>query len=141
MKTPRYISACRYPSINELSRLSTYGPTTYGFHRSRHWIPNNSTHWDGSTGRRLRKLLLASVLVAILFGCLHCAAWNLHFPTPVERLLWRIAAMISVGVPDVAMTTNVSIVSIYTYYSSWKNIRFYRLNFLMGLLMYAFAVP
>ncbi|KAJ9651069.1 hypothetical protein H2198_009648 [Neophaeococcomyces mojaviensis] len=30
----------------------------------------------------------------LLFGGLHCLAWNLHFPTPIERFLWRVGSII-----------------------------------------------
>jgi hypothetical protein len=33
------------------------------------------------------------VFCSELFGLLHCAAWDFHFPTPVERHLWKIAAV------------------------------------------------
>ena len=34
--------------------------------------------------------------LALYFG-IHIAAWNFHFPTPVERLLWRGAACVTPG--------------------------------------------
>ena len=37
-----------------------------------------------------------------LFGGIHVAAWNFTFPTPVERLLWRISAAYLVSVPLVS---------------------------------------
>ncbi|ORY06213.1 hypothetical protein BCR34DRAFT_490279 [Clohesyomyces aquaticus] len=33
----------------------------------------------------------------VVFGALHCAAWNSPFPTPIERLLWRVASVVSAG--------------------------------------------
>jgi hypothetical protein len=33
-----------------------------------------------------------------VFGALHCFAWNLRFPTLVERLLWRMASVASAGI-------------------------------------------
>ena len=33
------------------------------------------------------------VFYGMLFRLLHCAAWDFHFPTPVERLLLRIAVV------------------------------------------------
>lgn len=33
----------------------------------------------------------------ILFGGIHCAAWNFAFPSDAERLAWRIASCIMLG--------------------------------------------
>jgi hypothetical protein len=33
-------------------------------------------------------------LGATVFGAVHIAAWNFVFPTPVESLLWKIAAVL-----------------------------------------------
>ena len=35
------------------------------------------------------------VVGGLVFGALHCSAWNSAFPTPVERLLWRISSTLS----------------------------------------------
>jgi len=43
--------------------------------------------------------LLGATSIGILFGLVHLAAWNFHFPTQVENLLWRIASLVSVGIP------------------------------------------
>jgi hypothetical protein len=36
----------------------------------------------------------ASVLVGTIFGILYCFAWNSAYPTPVERVLWRISSLV-----------------------------------------------
>ena len=36
-------------------------------------------------------------ILSILFGGLHLIAWNFEFPTPAERLVWRIASAFSAG--------------------------------------------
>lgn len=40
------------------------------------------------------------VLVAsgAVFGAIHCLAWNVTFPTPEERLAWRICSMSTTGI-------------------------------------------
>jgi len=35
------------------------------------------------------------IFAGIIFGALHCLAWNFQFPHPSERLMWRLAAIIS----------------------------------------------
>lgn len=36
---------------------------------------------------------MVMVIVAALFGGIHCIAWNFVFPTPAEQLVWRISAV------------------------------------------------
>jgi hypothetical protein len=35
----------------------------------------------------------AIILISLLFGAVHVAAWDFHFPTATEQLLWRIASI------------------------------------------------
>jgi hypothetical protein len=44
-------------------------------------------------------MTLGILVGAIVFGALHYAAWNLHFPTPVEHLLWKITAVFTTIAP------------------------------------------
>lgn len=41
--------------------------------------------------------------LSLLYGGSHAAAWNSHFPTPVERLLWRVAVVV-IASPVFAIT-------------------------------------
>ncbi|KAI9768290.1 MAG: hypothetical protein M1839_004154 [Geoglossum umbratile] len=38
-------------------------------------------------------------IVMVLIGCVHLLAWNFAFPTPAERILWRTASLVSIGLP------------------------------------------
>jgi hypothetical protein len=38
-------------------------------------------------------------LASVVIGCIHLMAWNFEFPTLTERTSWRIASLVSVGVP------------------------------------------
>ncbi|RAL17423.1 uncharacterized protein BO97DRAFT_447816 [Aspergillus homomorphus CBS 101889] len=44
-------------------------------------------------------ILAAASLTGTLFGGVHLAAWNCHFPTSTEKLLWRIAALHTTAFP------------------------------------------
>ncbi|KAK4447261.1 hypothetical protein QBC34DRAFT_410195 [Podospora aff. communis PSN243] len=46
----------------------------------------------GGMGRHWR-MFLVFAFMGFLYGGLHCLAWNLQFPSKVERVLWRIAAV------------------------------------------------
>ncbi|KAK5045119.1 hypothetical protein LTR84_009452 [Exophiala bonariae] len=51
---------------------------------------------------------LLTVFFCLLFGGLHCLAWNFHFPTSIERLLWRICSVVvSVAIPGAWLTSTV----------------------------------
>jgi hypothetical protein len=47
-------------------------------------------------------LLLACFLVILgLFGTIHCLGWNSHFPSDVEQIYWRVAALTVTAAPVV----------------------------------------
>ena len=37
---------------------------------------------------------IAAAISPILYGPIHFLAWNGHFPTPLERLLWRVSSIV-----------------------------------------------
>jgi hypothetical protein len=41
----------------------------------------------------------AGMLVGVVFGAIHCAAWNASFPSLAERILWRVSAVAVAGYP------------------------------------------
>lgn len=44
-----------------------------------------------------RPLLSTSSIAGMLFGAVHCLAWNFSFPSYVERVMWRTASLGVVG--------------------------------------------
>jgi len=42
-------------------------------------------------------------VVAAVFGALHCIAWNFHFPSHIEQLLWRIGSLTITLIPSVPL--------------------------------------
>lgn len=66
---------------------------------------------------------LLTVFFCLLFGGLHCLAWNFHFPTPIERLLWRICSIVvSVSIPVAWLTSlGVSFVLKRLFPHIWYN--------------------
>lgn len=85
------------------SKMSTESVSTVDRTDCLHPLPN-----DGRYGKASSLLLPKEALQTLLddgfvigglvFGALHCSAWNFPFPTPAERLLWRIASTLSTGV-------------------------------------------
>ncbi|KAI0057727.1 hypothetical protein BV25DRAFT_1919911 [Artomyces pyxidatus] len=48
-----------------------------------------------------------AVVAAMIFGAVHCAAWNYAFPTAVEMHIWRIGAAAIVAVPGAMAVASV----------------------------------
>ncbi|KAI0062757.1 hypothetical protein BV25DRAFT_1915884 [Artomyces pyxidatus] len=42
---------------------------------------------------------VVALCAAMVFGAVHCAAWNYAFPSHTERLIWRISSLAIVAVP------------------------------------------
>lgn len=38
-------------------------------------------------------------IITVLFGAVHCFAWSFDFPSETERLLWRIASVLTTVSP------------------------------------------
>jgi hypothetical protein len=79
-------------------------------------IPNEifydhmSLIWDlGKNGDgpslRYPHIYIITLAAGVLFGALHCIAWKFHFPTPVERLLWRVSSVFLAGSPPLYLST------------------------------------
>ncbi|KAG2356389.1 hypothetical protein BDR07DRAFT_1339852 [Suillus spraguei] len=70
--------------------------------------------FDGSTklgysGRII--LSFAALLMATIFGGIHCMAWFFAFPTHLEQVLWRISAVAITCTPWLGVLTSFPIVS------------------------------
>jgi len=51
-------------------------------------------------------------VVAAIFGALHCIAWNFHFPSDIEQLLWRIGSLTITLIPSVPFVVIYALVLI-----------------------------
>lgn len=50
---------------------------------------------------------LAGVVIAIIFGSIHCIAWSFKFPTYTEKLLWRISSLTITCLPVVTLVVGI----------------------------------
>jgi len=78
-------------------------------------IPNDASHMtsDFSGSDTISRLLgrndeaaslaAGSLVGGVLFGGLHCLAWNFEFPTPAERTIWRVCAVLTTALPVIAV--------------------------------------
>jgi len=56
-------------------------------------VPGAGHYWHQSPDGRLSMVITMAVF-SIFYGLVHFLAWSDAFPTPVERLLWRIASLV-----------------------------------------------
>jgi hypothetical protein len=54
-------------------------------------IPNDALQ----PSRAIEYLHFSIAVGVIIFGAIHVATWNFDFPTPIERILWRMASVLS----------------------------------------------
>ena len=66
-------------------------PTHWGFIRNASLVPGSFDH--GPYKNSVHELL-SLAFSPILYGLMHFLAWNEHFPTPLESLLWRVSAFV-----------------------------------------------
>jgi hypothetical protein len=105
VKTPYIIEATRYPTREEMFSLSEKGPTYIGgmFTGYEYTIPEHTFH--RSVVDKVEVLeggyfgWAGGIFGGMLFGMVHLAAWNFNFPTPAERILWRVAAVAASAAP------------------------------------------
>jgi len=53
-------------------------------------------------GRVVRALLIVPcdyMVITVVFGAIHWTGWSFHFPSSIERTLWRFASFSRTGVP------------------------------------------
>jgi hypothetical protein len=46
------------------------------------------------------RFIVIELLVGTLFGLVHCAAWNTHFPSTAELLIWRSCSLVIAATPS-----------------------------------------
>ena len=70
-------------------------------------IPNDAIH-PFSVGLIRSMMFVAggAIFGGVVFGAIHCLAWNFHFPTPIEALLWRICAVLTTILPIISVFPN-----------------------------------
>ena len=94
------IPAARYGRPQDVTRIALHGPTTALLARRGIWISNNGVHADFSQGFALATLWGGAILSNLVFGLVHCIAWEFTFPTAPEKVLWHVSSITTaVAVP------------------------------------------
>jgi hypothetical protein len=53
----------------------------------------------GPTKGFVSKFIFIQFLIGTVFGLIHCAAWNAHFPSLAELLIWRSCSLVIATIP------------------------------------------
>ncbi|KAI9863216.1 MAG: hypothetical protein M1813_004036 [Trichoglossum hirsutum] len=123
VQTPRYIAASRYPrDAGELEQIGTVGPAqTWTF-----WdhgvsaISNLAVHRykEEVYPHPMARVAAGGLVASTVFGLLHCIAWNFDFPTPTEKLLWRMASVATAALPCVTCVAALMYVGLIFLYAT-----------------------
>lgn len=117
------VEADRLPSVQEVHDLANHGPTYFWTkHRLKSScdnefqfmpIPNDAGHNIGTIQLLLLPWLgyndellifgFGSIVGGVLFGAVHCVAWNFHFPTSGEALAWRVCSVLISCLPALSV--------------------------------------
>jgi hypothetical protein len=57
------------------------------------------TFYSGNLDGEGYWIAFSGVVIAIIFGAIHCVAWSFQFPSHLEQLSWRMASLIITGLP------------------------------------------
>lgn len=91
VETSVIIPARRYASPWEIDQIAESRPLTFMVSKNSPWIPNLSFH----DMRRTSSGKLGGSLAGVVFGAIHCVAWNFTFPIEIERILWHGSAIVT----------------------------------------------
>ncbi|KAK1758781.1 hypothetical protein QBC47DRAFT_397603 [Echria macrotheca] len=83
-------------SLEEMERISRRGYLVLGGRPGEYAIPDFTAAMQPGAG------FVTSVgtgVALVVFGAVHLAAWDLAFPSVLERLLWRVSAVLVTGLP------------------------------------------
>lgn len=98
IKTRIRIQAVRYPSVREMAEMGRRGPRTVWFNRVHLQLGNDNYHHREGKDTAFY-LIVVGAFIGMVFGSVHFACWDSHFPTLGEKLGWRIACGILLLIP------------------------------------------
>lgn len=87
---------------------------------ARETIERSRVYNDHDTEKKIGALCVVAALT-MLYGALHCAAWNFSFPTVVERNLWRVFSVISIAALPIGLGIGGSLLLLLQHWK-WRSI-------------------
>ncbi|KAF3023599.1 hypothetical protein E8E14_012058 [Neopestalotiopsis sp. 37M] len=107
-----------------LRRLWSPRDTTITRHRKdyRTRVRNDIVDMEGNVPLMFALMAVSS----LVFGGIHCSAWNFTFPSRTELILWRVVSIASAVIPVIAIIFNVLLTYFATAYTDkrlWSILR------------------
>ncbi|KAL7803976.1 hypothetical protein V8C43DRAFT_311824 [Trichoderma afarasin] len=105
VNSPVYILATKhcvkYGDFEAIVNASPFPYMQLPFLQTKHYyMPSVAAHGtDGNMKHIDAEAFIVALVTVVSFGGIHLFAWNLKFPTPVEGLLWKISAIITIACP------------------------------------------
>ena len=84
------------------------------YHSYRERIKNDTVWMQGDTPFIWGLIAISS----LIFGGLHCLAWNFDFPTTAELVLWRVASLATSALPSFALGVSLLLGFLSTTYTN-----------------------
>ncbi|OCK73845.1 hypothetical protein K432DRAFT_311917 [Lepidopterella palustris CBS 459.81] len=92
VSVPIYVDTYAVVSLESFKAIAKAAPTVFMQHRFYSMPQSCHIVWF---------IVAVTILSTTLFGGIHLLAWNITFPTPVERVLWRTAALLVTIIPSI----------------------------------------
>lgn len=107
------IKASRLPTKQEMKSLVDAGP--WYFYATELGKGSADDDYDllsipNDTNSKGMTIFYGASVGGTVFGGLHCLAWNFHFPTPAEALIWRICSIVTTLLPLVWVPVTLGLV-------------------------------
>lgn len=90
----KFIQAARHPTVHDIMKLEEKAPSSWGDVRSTQSLANNYyASYVVNLGETFPLPDVAWAISGLLFGAVHCIAWDFQFPSFVECVFWRVSAL------------------------------------------------
>lgn len=112
----RRVLAANGPSYNWFWRRDLdsvkpkYGPVPIpndASHVSPNFLTTSKIHTLLGDNEEAGSLAVGAIAGGVVFGGLHCLAWNFQFPTAAEATLWRVSSVVTTCIPVLAVVPMV----------------------------------
>ncbi|KAL6819885.1 hypothetical protein V8C40DRAFT_281211 [Trichoderma camerunense] len=113
VNSPVYILAAKhcekYADFETIVNASPFPYMQLPFLQTKHYyMPSVAAHGtDGNTKHIDAEAFIVALVTVVSFGGIHLFACNLKFPTPVEGLLWKISAIITIACPTLYVSSHM----------------------------------
>ncbi|KAJ7909019.1 hypothetical protein B0H13DRAFT_2494093 [Mycena leptocephala] len=99
---PSSVPGDRSPSVAKASSkriLFSITNAIYGSEATTSLLDRGSHAMEPSYAESFLHSFLLEVTVAVIFGAIHCTAWDANFPSATEKWLWRLSALTIAVIP------------------------------------------